>query len=150
MAIIITDKFQLRQKNFLDDRQGIASSVSALKSWNYSSVPIPEGFEVYVDGVWYTYRSSNPDDPVTGRFKTRTDDGGVDDLKVRVTRLEFEDGRDVAQTFEQIKTEEFWEDSTGNIMILLNGGCSEARYGRLGCANYDFLRWAFRKEIPSW
>lgn len=44
----------------------------------------------------------------------------------------------------------FWEDSTGNVMILLNGGCSEARYGRLGCANYDFLRWAFRKEIPSW
>ena len=27
--------------------------------------PIPEGFEVYVGGVWYTYRSI-PDDPVTG------------------------------------------------------------------------------------
>lgn len=44
----------------------------------------------------------------------------------------------------------FWEASTGNVFIMLNGGCSEARYGRLGCANYDFLRWAFRKEIPSW
>ena len=122
MAIIITDKFQLRQKNFLDDRQGIASSVSALKSWNYSGVPIPEGFEVYVGGVWYIYRSSHTDDPVTGKFRTRTDSDGVDDLKVRVTRLEFEDGRDVASTFAEIKTEAFWKDSTG---------VSHARAGRI-------------------
>ena len=128
MAIIITDKFQLRQKNFLDDRQGIASSVSALKSWNYSTVPIPEGFEVYVGGVWYIYRSSHPDDPVTGKFKTRTDSGGVDDLKVRVTRLEFEDGRDVASTFAQIKTEAFWKDSTG---------VSHARAGRIVTVTND-------------
>ena len=44
----------------------------------------------------------------------------------------------------------FWEEDTGNIMITLNGGCSEARTGRLGIANRDFLRWAFRKEFPSW
>ena len=44
----------------------------------------------------------------------------------------------------------FWEEETGRIMIQLNGGCSEARTGRLGCANADFLYWAFRKEIPSW
>jgi hypothetical protein len=128
MAIIITDKFQLRQKNFLDDRQGIASSVSALKSWNYSTVPIPEGFEVYAGGVWYIYRSSHPDDPVTGKFKTRTDSDGVDDLKVRVTRLEFEDGRDVASTFAQIKTEAFWKDSTG---------VSHARAGRIVTVTSD-------------
>ena len=128
MAIIITDKFQLRQKNFLDDRQGIASSVSALKSWNYSTVPIPEGFEVYVGGVWYVYRSSHPDDPVTGKFKTRTDSDGVNDLKVRVARLEFEDGRDVASTFAQIKTETFWKDSTG---------VSHARAGRIVTVTND-------------
>ena len=128
MAIIITDKFQLRQKNFLDDRQGIASSVSALKSWNYSTVPIPEGFEVYVGGVWYVYRSSHTDDPVTGKFRTRTDSDGVDDLKVRVTRLEFEDGRDVASTFAQIKTEAFWTDSTG---------VSHARAGRIVTVTSD-------------
>ena len=44
----------------------------------------------------------------------------------------------------------FWEEATGRIMITLNGGCSEARTGRLGLANRDFLRWAFRKELPSW
>ena len=44
----------------------------------------------------------------------------------------------------------FWEESTGRIMITLNGGCSESRNGRLGTANRDFLRYAFRKELPSW
>ena len=44
----------------------------------------------------------------------------------------------------------FWEDQTGRIMITLNGGCSEARTGRLGLANRDFLRWALRKELPLW
>ena len=44
----------------------------------------------------------------------------------------------------------FWEEDTGRIMILLNGGCSEARTGRLGLCNRDMLRWAFRKELPQW
>ena len=44
----------------------------------------------------------------------------------------------------------FWEENTGRIMIMLNGGSSEARQGRLGLLNRDLLRWAFRKELPSW
>ena len=44
----------------------------------------------------------------------------------------------------------FWEENTGNIMIILNGGCSEARTGRLGLCNRDMIEWAFRKEIPTW
>lgn len=44
----------------------------------------------------------------------------------------------------------FWEESTGRTMIMLNGGSSEARNGRLGLLNRDLLRWAFRKELPSW
>lgn len=44
----------------------------------------------------------------------------------------------------------FWEDTTGRIMITLNGGCSEARNGRLGTANRDFLHYAFKKELPAW
>jgi len=44
----------------------------------------------------------------------------------------------------------FWEENTGRIMITLNGGCSEARTGRLGTANRDFLHWAYRKELPEW
>ncbi len=44
----------------------------------------------------------------------------------------------------------FWEEDTGNMLITLNGGCCEARSGRLGISNRDFMRWAFRKELPLW
>lgn len=44
----------------------------------------------------------------------------------------------------------FFEADTGRQVIFLNGGCSEARQGRLGLCNKDLLRWALQKEIPSW
>ena len=44
----------------------------------------------------------------------------------------------------------FWDEESGWIMIILNGGCSEARDGRLGLCNRDMLRYAFGKEIPGW
>jgi hypothetical protein len=44
----------------------------------------------------------------------------------------------------------FWEEETGRQAVFLNGGCSEARTGRLGVANRDVLRWALRKELPAW
>ncbi len=44
----------------------------------------------------------------------------------------------------------FYEQSTGRQTVFLNGGCSEARTGRLGVCNRDVLRYALRKEMPSW
>lgn len=44
----------------------------------------------------------------------------------------------------------FWEENTGNIVIFVNGGCSEARTGRLGLCNRDVLRWALKEEMPRW
>ncbi len=44
----------------------------------------------------------------------------------------------------------FWEEGTGRTAILLNGGASEARDGRLGLLNRDLLAWAMRKELPTW
>lgn len=44
----------------------------------------------------------------------------------------------------------FVDESTGYLVVFLNGGCSELRNGRLGAANEDVLYWAFSKEIPSW
>ncbi len=44
----------------------------------------------------------------------------------------------------------FWEADTGRSVIMLNGGSSEARVGRLGLLNRDLLRWAFRKELQAW
>ena len=44
----------------------------------------------------------------------------------------------------------FWEEGTDRMILFLNGGCSEARTGRLGLANRDMLRWALKTEMPSW
>lgn len=44
----------------------------------------------------------------------------------------------------------FYEQSTGRQTVFLNGGCSEARTGRLGLCNRDVLRFALREEMPSW
>ena len=44
----------------------------------------------------------------------------------------------------------FWEEDTGRVIIMLNGGASEARTGRLGLLNRDLLYWALRKEFPAW
>lgn len=44
----------------------------------------------------------------------------------------------------------FVEEETGRQVIFLNGGASEARQGRLGLVNRDVLKWALRRELPSW
>lgn len=44
----------------------------------------------------------------------------------------------------------FYDEETGYILIMLNGGCSELRMGRLGAGNDDLLHWAFGKELPLW
>lgn len=44
----------------------------------------------------------------------------------------------------------FYEEETRRQMIFLNGGCSEAREGRLGLCNKELLIWALQKEMPSW
>ena len=44
----------------------------------------------------------------------------------------------------------FWEEKTGRSMIMLNGGSSEARIGRLGLLNRDMLHWSLKEELPSW
>ncbi len=44
----------------------------------------------------------------------------------------------------------FIEEGTGRKVIFLNGGASEARTGKLGLVNRDVLRWALRKEFPTW
>ena len=44
----------------------------------------------------------------------------------------------------------FWEEDTGRMIIFLNGGCSEARSGRLGLCNRDILKLFLQKEFPRW
>lgn len=44
----------------------------------------------------------------------------------------------------------FIEEGTDRQVIFLNGGCSEAREGRLGLSNKALLQWALQKEFPTW
>lgn len=44
----------------------------------------------------------------------------------------------------------FYEEGTGRRVVLLNGGASEARIGRLGRINRDILRWAFQEDNDAW
>lgn len=113
MAIIITDQYRLRQKNFLDDRQGLATSLQALRDWNTSVNPLPDGFEVCVDGVWYVYSSQNPISGETGRFKLRNldNDTHLEELDKRVDDLE--ERTQIAPKFSDILTPEFWTTSDG-------------------------------------
>ena len=55
MANKIGSNFLLPAKVFLDKRQGIVSGIGELGTWDYDKYPIPDGFEVFVDGKWYTY-----------------------------------------------------------------------------------------------
>ena len=43
----------------------------------------------------------------------------------------------------------FWEESSGAMILSLNGGASEARRGRLGLVNEEMIFWALRKELPA-
>lgn len=44
----------------------------------------------------------------------------------------------------------FIEEETGRQIVFLNGGCSEAREGRMGLSNKALLQWALQKELPAW
>jgi hypothetical protein len=68
MSISIGSNFLYQGKKFLDDRIEIVKKAEDLKNWD---IPIPDGFEVFVEGSWYMFSSNNPDDPVTGKFKKR-------------------------------------------------------------------------------
>ena len=67
MAINIGSNFNYQGANFLDGRQGEAKTLRDLLEWD---VLVPEGFEVNVDGSWYTYDPAY-NSPITGRFKKR-------------------------------------------------------------------------------
>lgn len=44
----------------------------------------------------------------------------------------------------------FYDAEDGSMLVFINGGCSEARTGRLGLCCYDLLHWALQKELPLW
>jgi hypothetical protein len=78
MALSIGTNISYRGKNFLDQRQGQALTLSNLLSW---SEPVPDGFEVYCEGKWYVYKEDYFD-TITGHFKLRIDNE-VEDSQIQ-------------------------------------------------------------------
>lgn len=70
MSINVGSNFLYQGKKHLDDRQDKAKTLKDLKTWN---IPIPDGFEVCVDGSWYVFDSRNSESEITGKFKKRTE-----------------------------------------------------------------------------
>ena len=70
MAINIGSNFLYQGKQYLDGRVGKAKTIEDLKNWN---IPIPDGFEVFLNGSWYTYNSNNTVDIETGKFRRRSE-----------------------------------------------------------------------------
>lgn len=71
MAINIGTNINYQGHKFLDERQGLANSESDLKNW---SIPVPSGFEAFVNGSWYIYDENNEFSETTGYFKKRRDE----------------------------------------------------------------------------
>ena len=59
------------EDNFLDKRQSIANSEEDLKNWDFKKYPIPNGFEVCLNGIWYKYETDR-ENTITGHFFKRT------------------------------------------------------------------------------
>ena len=70
MSLKIGTNIDYKAKRFLDERINLPSTLQDLKDW---STPIPEGFEVFVDGRWYVYRSTFEFDDTTGYWRKRID-----------------------------------------------------------------------------
>lgn len=70
MAVSVSSNFLYQGKHYLDERIEKAKSKKDLKNW---SIPVPDGFEIYLEGSWYTWKESNTEDPETGKFKKRSE-----------------------------------------------------------------------------
>ena len=70
MAINVGSNFLYQGRKYLDDRLNKAKSIEDLKNW---TIPVPDGFEIFVENSWYEFNSTNPVDPKLGKFKKRSE-----------------------------------------------------------------------------
>lgn len=114
MAVKIADQIKLRQENFLDDRQGLATSTDILLNWDFTKIPIPEGFQVFLLGDWYIYKSSFTPDNVTGYFRKYSEDLGIkniEEIEEDSIYSRFDLSRCYTAKFSDILDPLFWVDS---------------------------------------
>lgn len=67
MSTYVGTNFSYKSRDFLDERQGLAKTKEDLKNWD---IPVPESFELCLDGVWYFY-DSNANLEDTGKWVPR-------------------------------------------------------------------------------
>lgn len=76
MAVKIQSNYTYTGNDFLDSRHSEAKSLDDLKNWfkkenSEDIIIIPEGFEVWAEGNWYTYNPELGENEITGYFYPR-------------------------------------------------------------------------------
>ena len=114
MAVKIADQIKLRQETFLDDRQGLATSTDVLLNWDFTKIPIPDGFQVFLLGDWYIYKTEFAFEPTTGYFRKYAEDLGIENIEEIETDSiysKFDLTRCYTAKFSDILDPIFWTDS---------------------------------------
>lgn len=140
MSTNIGTNFSYNGARYLDDRQGQAKTPADLKNWR---TLIPVGFKVWLDGSWYIYDPSLPENPLTGKFhKIFADElidstsmgvsakvvkdsiqklyDYIDDLESRIFPLELEyiSKNEVLYTGSEVTPEIIWKVTRGGKEII--------------------------------
>ena len=88
MAVRLFSNYLYNGNDFIDCRQGIATSIEDLKNWfdetkhkdDGGIIYIPSGFEVRVNDLWYTYEPKKEWRPDSGYFHPRLTEDIVKNL----------------------------------------------------------------------
>lgn len=118
MAINVGSNFLFKGEEFLDKRQNLVNSLDDLKNWDIS---VPNGWEVYFEGTWYTYRPDLPKNDITGFFIKRIKEidetissqieevnEKIDGFSDTVNEVKIKQNILVADTFEDLQKDENW------------------------------------------
>ena len=102
MSSQLITNLSYRGKKYLDARQDSVKTLDNLRTW---SIPIPPGFEVFVESekTWYYYHPENTEDPGTGRFRER-EEKKLDRYKTKIEADVAEQNRTLVEKIETADT----------------------------------------------
>lgn len=102
MSSQLITNLSYRGKKYLDARQDSVKTLDNLRTW---SIPIPPGFEVFVESekTWYYYHPENTEDPGTGRFRER-EEKKLDRYKTKIEADLAEQNRTLVEKIETADT----------------------------------------------
>lgn len=133
MSLKIGTNIDYKAKRFLDERINLPSTLQDLKDW---STPVPEGFEVFVNGRWYVYRSTFEFDKTTGYWRKRIDNEYAE------SELEQKD-KDQDNNIDLLMRKVFPLSFDGNISASPGGGTYEVGSKEIV---KPVISWAVKRE----